>query len=161
MNLAISISDVVALYKKWDGSSHYTIDNYEKAIYVTPTATPRATEKPSRTPAPTKVSTPAPTHTPKATATPSPTPTMKPTATATPTPSPTPTPTPSPTPSPSPTPCSVAYNVNSQFMLEFSEQRIQLFSRKQKAVNPNVTTLGDSKNKQVNLVWSSSDDSVA
>ena len=161
LNLAISISDVVALYKKWDGSSHYTIDNYEKAIYVTPTATPRATEKPSRTPAPTKVSTPAPTHTPKATATPSPTPTMKPTATATPTPSPTPTPTPSPTPSPSPTPCSVAYNVNSQFMLEFSEQRIQLFSRKQKTVNPNVTTLGDSKNKQVNLVWSSSDDSVA
>ncbi len=165
LNLAISIADVLDLYQKWDGSTRYSIEDYRKAEYSAPTATPKPTATPAPTPTPSL--TPSPSPTPTATPTPSPTPTAtptpspSPTPTPMPTPTPTPTPTPSPTPSPSPTPCSVAYSNDSPYKLEFSTPVIQLFTKKTKTIKPDIIPLGNNKKKQVEFVWSSSDENIA
>lgn len=168
LNLAVGISNVVELYKKWDGKTKYDIADYKKAENFSNFSEPTLTPIPTQTPKPTSTPrrhTPQPrTPKPKYTPTPRPTATPRPTLTPIPTSTPVPTftPTPIPTPVPTATPKRVNYSEDSSFLIEFDQKEIYIFTNEKETLKPNIVTINE-KEPPLNLSfkWSSADENVA
>lgn len=161
LNLAVSISNVVDLYKKWDGKTKYNIADYKEAEYSlnrsTPTPTPMLTPTPTLKPTPKY--TPQP-RTPKPKYTPTPRLTVTPTPVLTPTPTSTVVPT--PTPEPTATPKRINYSENSSFLIELEPQEIYISTGEKETLKSSITAIGEKEiQPDIRLIWSSSDEKIA
>ena len=161
--LAVDISEVVNVYKQWNGQNEYSLEEYKKiqeaSTVITEQTMPKATPtfRVRHTPKPTPKRTPRP----KATVTPRRIVLVTETPMPTATPIPTPISTLTPVPTTSSTPNRVNYGQNSRFSIELEQEKIQLFVKEKMALKPMSVSLYEGEPVKDGFIWTTSDENVA